>query len=339
MQLLIDDPPEIKIVLRWKMMKMLERSRSSDVSNFSVRNSGDKLCSLRTTGIMWNVQPTGPKNFEKKTLGQGTPWFSAPCCTLLHLAGWELRSFPTMIGVIQPFQPQQTVDTKYMKDMKDSTKDQCNRMYLLCEQFFLLFLCVAFWFKTHFRPGNATCSDCSHGTARSKRHTVSLRFQSVSWTCGILWYPVVSGILCNLAGSADSFSKAHQYRQMWLGLGQLDQFGVALDGCMFCLMLVFASFLDSTVETVWISSNLTKPSWSSCKDYIGLFISRVGTPYCHDVTRLGSIRDSRIQQEQQQHAALPCTLQLTLGWDSDGTCMVYQYININNYIYISMFIT
>jgi hypothetical protein len=87
MQLLIDNPPEIKIVLRWKMMKMLERSRSSDVSNFSVRNSGDKLCSLRTNEIIWNhVQPTGPKKFEKK------PWdkvhhdslhLVAPCCTLL----------------------------------------------------------------------------------------------------------------------------------------------------------------------------------------------------------------------------------------------------------------
>ena len=133
-------------------------------------------------------------------------------CTLLHLAGWELRSFPAMIGVIQPFQPQQTVDTKYMKDMKDSTKDQCISCVFTV---FLLFLCVAFWFKTHFRAWQRNLLVPME--LRGLSHTVSVRFQfSVSWaaapvvSCGILWYPVS----CARAGSADSFSKAHQYRQM-----------------------------------------------------------------------------------------------------------------------------
>ena len=330
MQLLIDDPPEIKIVLRWKMM-MLERSRSSDVSNFSVRNSGDKLCSLRTNGIIWNHVQPGPKNFEKK------PWdkvhhdslhLVAPCCTLL-VGNLDL-SQPWLVSSNHSNRNKLWIRNTW-KIWKTRRKTNVSLVFL---QFFLLFLCVAFWFKTHFRAWQRNLLVPME--LRGLSHTVSVRFQfSVSWaaapvvSCGILWYPVS----CARAGSADSFSKAHQYRQMWLGLGQLDQFGVALDGCMFCLMLVFARLLDSTVETVWISSNLTKPSWSPCKDYIGLFISRVGTPSCHDVTRLGSICDSRIQQEQQQHAALPCTLQLTLGWDSDGTCMAYQYI------YISMFIT
>ena len=89
-------------------------------------------------------------------------------------------------------------------------------MYLLCEQFFLLFLCVAFWFKTHFRAWQRNLLLVPM-ELRGLSHTVSVRFQfSVSWaaapvvSCGILWYPVS----CARAGSADSFSKAHQYRQM-----------------------------------------------------------------------------------------------------------------------------
>ena len=69
-------------------------------------------------------------------------------------------------------------------------------MYLLCEQFFLLFLCVAFWFKTHFRAWQRNLLLVPM-ELRGLSHTVSVRFQfSVSWaaapvvSCGIR-YPVL----------------------------------------------------------------------------------------------------------------------------------------------------